>query len=427
MMFARSNSATSAQQRGFSLIEMMVVVVISLMMSLAVFGVLSTSESKKRTTLAGSNADQAGSYALYVMDKQIRSAGSALQQSSLQSYGCLLSADYQGSQILPFPSGYSVPAEFAALNAGSGSLFRLAPILIASGQAVPYGGSWNGSATGSDFLIVMSGSAGVGEVPVLFTSAPTVSPNTVTVLNSVGITANTLLLLIDKSNSVTGNPSNCMIESVASTFTSGGTTNVVPLAGNYLATTVGSTTLAGFSGSGSAINLGQKPSFTLYGVGNNTTLFSYDLLQTNNPGNTTPISQAVASDVYEMKALYGVDTSTNQDGSGFSWVDPSAAPWDIADLMNGSAASGVLLHQITAIKLGFVLRAALPENLCGAQTQTVTTGCTTIKQPNPTLFAGVVTTPGGASLTYTHTITAAEQMYRFRTVEATIPIRNNLL
>ena len=46
--FARAQVLRS--QRGFSLVELLVTIVISLLASLAIFGVLSTYEGKKRTT-----------------------------------------------------------------------------------------------------------------------------------------------------------------------------------------------------------------------------------------------------------------------------------------------------------------------------------------------------------------------------------------
>jgi len=49
---------------GFSLIELMVAATIFLVLSIAIFQVLSTNEGQKRTTTSVNDIDQAGNYAL---------------------------------------------------------------------------------------------------------------------------------------------------------------------------------------------------------------------------------------------------------------------------------------------------------------------------------------------------------------------------
>ena len=117
-MRVQSHLMSKRTQIGFSLIELMVVVVITLLMSLAVFGVLSTSESKKRTATSVNDIDQAGAYAMYVMEKQIRSAGSGLHGGSATDYGCQLEASLNGTAILPTTAA-SLPAEFNKLTFGA--------------------------------------------------------------------------------------------------------------------------------------------------------------------------------------------------------------------------------------------------------------------------------------------------------------------
>lgn len=79
-------------QSGLSLVELMVAMVIGLIVSLAVFSVLQTFEGRKRSTTSVNDIDQAGNYALYTLDKLLRSAGSGLSQSDGAMFGCTLSA-----------------------------------------------------------------------------------------------------------------------------------------------------------------------------------------------------------------------------------------------------------------------------------------------------------------------------------------------
>ena len=65
-------------EQGFSLIELMVALVIGLVVSLAIYGVLNVNEAHKRTTTSVNDIDQSGTYAIYQLDKIIRSAGSGL-------------------------------------------------------------------------------------------------------------------------------------------------------------------------------------------------------------------------------------------------------------------------------------------------------------------------------------------------------------
>ncbi len=426
MTRVHSPSSPAHQQIGFSLIELMVVVVITLLMSLAVFGVLSTSESKKRTATSINDIDQAGSYAMYVMEKQIRSAGSGLHGGSATDYGCELEGSINGTPFLPAAAG-SLPTEFSLL-AGGAPVFKVVPIVVSSGEAKPYTTPWNGSTQGSDFFIIMAGSSGISEYPIPFTSPPTAA--SVTAANAIGVTANDVALLTDVT--AANVPTPCILESVASSFTYSPGVTLIPLGGTYLTTSATPKAITAFSEGGAFLNLGQAPMMQVFGVGNNTTLFSYDILQGLRTTGGTAVSQALANGVFQMKALYAVDTSAAGDGTQVSWVNPNglAGPsigWDYATLTNGSAASLLKLKQIKAIRLGLVMRTQLPENVCPTGTsQTLRTSCTVISQAAPTLFAGVVDSTN-VSLAYTVTLTPADLVYRYKTFETTIPLRNNLI
>ena len=138
------------------------------------------------------------------------------------------------------------------------------------------------------------------------------------------------------------------------------------------------------------------------GVGDNNTLFSYDLLQIG----TTPL-QARAEGVFEMLALYGVDS--DNDGKVDAWQSPSSARYGVAALSAGNAAAAGLLRSIKAIRVGLLMRSLVAER-------------DIVSDASLSLFSDL----GDDTLTFTRTLTDAEQHYRYRAVEATIPLRNAL-
>lgn len=393
-------------QQGLSLIELMVAVTLSLLMSLAIFSALAGSEGRKRTLTSVNDLNQVGTFASYTLDKVLRSAGSGFSQNAAFSYGCAIRASLASvGTILPFPS--AMPAPFTTMNAALGGNYRLAPALIAKDATTPNVSAAGLASARSDALIVMAGSAGFGEVSTLFTAPATTSK--ITLQNTVSFQKDDLILINDTPTAA--GPTPCMIQQVAPTFNSSVTPGALSLAGNYQASTIAGSNTASYSTVASALSLGSAtmsnpPLFSLYGVGDNNTLFSYDLLQMG----TFNTTQEVADGIFEMHALYGVDS--DGDGRMDAWADPGTAAYSVATLQSGTAASLATLRSIKAIRLGFILRTALPEK---ATTPPATSGPLT-------LFSDL-----NSSLIYTRPLTASEQNFRYRTVEMTVPLRNTLL
>ena len=59
-------------QRGFSLVEIMVAAAIALIGIVVIFQVLAVWEERKRTTSSGSDAQIAGTIAMYNLDRDVR-------------------------------------------------------------------------------------------------------------------------------------------------------------------------------------------------------------------------------------------------------------------------------------------------------------------------------------------------------------------
>ena len=371
---------------GFSLIELMVAMAIALVVTMAIFSVLTASEGRKRTTTSVNDVNQTGAYVSLVLDKNLRSAGSGFAQRWREAFGCRINASRSGTGVI-LPRAAALPAPFAAV---SGS-FRLAPVVIAQGQ----------SAAGSDVLIVMSGTSGFSESPsrVLPGSA---TGDSLRLPNTLGLNGSDLVLVSEDGLG-------CLVEEVNTPFT-GSDDQYLPFGGTYYTATGTDANLSSFATTGTAfaIPIGNSatnpPQFTLYGVGADRTLFSYDILRTAGSDAAMPVAEGVV----EMRALYGLDSDGNR--ALDTWADPGSGAFDVATLLNGSAASGTNLRRIVAIRVALILRTSLAERGDPVAPTTLT------------LFQDM-----DPALQQTRTLTADERRHRHRVVEATIPLRNILL
>jgi type IV pilus assembly protein PilW len=382
-------------RRGLTLVELMVALLGGMLLTIAVFSVLSTFEGRKRTLNASNDIEQAGQIALYRIDSWIRSAGASLPASAQYAYGCpLYAANTRDGQLLPRAAALDAP--FANVNPGAAGVFRLAPVLILPGQTTP---STSGQA--SDVLVVMNAQPRSG-TSTGFSAAP--DADTLNLLNTVDFAAGDLVLVADAQTNDDGSLRPCMVQQVATGF-SGGAATAMPLGGSYHSASIGQAALTNYTDSGFALPLGgastAAPAFLLLGVGDHDVLYSYDLLDTSG----TPL-QAEADGVFELHALYGVDT--DGDGKVDQWTEP-AGDYSVSALAAGNATATQRLRRIKAVRVGLILRSRLAEK------QVVAPG-------SLTLFGDL-----GVSLAYTRSFSADEQHYRYRAIEATVPVRNNLL
>jgi type IV pilus assembly protein PilW len=396
-------------QRGLTLIELMVALLIASILSLAIFAVMSTFEGRKRTTTSVNDASQAGNYAMYMVDKWLRSGGSGFVQAGPQpnadtedrkamAFGCRLLMANGGTTVLP--RGSALPQPFENVNTGTAGLLRLAPAIIAPSQS--RGTGFNGES--SDVLLVMAGSSGFGEVPIALSGA--ISASTMPVTNAVSIASGDLLLLADQPTAP-GNVEDCMVQQVG-----GSTVSPVGLSGTYAATTISSVSQTIYDDSSVALKLGHPtgspPNFVAIGVGDNATLMSYDLLELRSPA-----VQAVADNVFELHAVYGVDNDDN--GTVDAYVDPrtSTGEFRMSTLMSGTVVASGSIQKIKAIRVALILRSNLQEKASDASDNPFTPATLTV-------FSDV-------GLTRTRTLTADERRFRYRIVEATVPVRNAFL
>ncbi len=418
---------TRLRQSGVTIIEMLIAMLIGSMLVIAVMLVLGGmangtnvrpgAEGSRRSLGSMADLDQSASIAMFQVDKWTRSAGTGLGQTVKSpntysyAYGCKLFAAKSGTQLLP---AGTLPAPFASIvpSATAGE-FRLLPALIIPGGTTPNMTSAVSNHT-SDVLVLMSSGNGYGEVPLLFTSTATSSALTVPNTTAFsGTNVSNLALISDSQPATSTTVANCMVTQVNLGTANTGAGTSIPLGGSWATATIGSglvsQAVASYSSSATVLDLGdpsststQPPSFQVIGVGDNDTLYAYDLLNIRSPQ-----LQAKGQNVFELHALYGVDTTG--DGVVDSWVSAGSGSYTVASLTSGTIAASSVIKSIKAVRIGLILRTDLPE------ASAVTTSNTL------TLFSDLA----ASSLSYTRTLSGSELNYRYRTVEATIPIRNN--
>lgn len=366
-------------QAGFTIVEMLVAVALSMAMTLAISMILVRHDGERRSLSSNNDAQLNGHYLSYLIDRAVRSAGSGFIQGWNINLGCAVQAARNGQQILPRPAGF--PAPFGAVS----GTWRLAPVVV-------HAGAGEG---GSDVLAIAVGTSGMAEAAsrVLPGSA---GAATVSVATTVGFRGNDLVLLAESGQ-------RCMVQQVAAPFT-GGATQPLAMGGTYAAGTINGQDLADYTGAANLTLLGNAsdnpPQFQFLGIGAQSRLYSYDILRMD--GSDTP--RPIADGVVDLRVRYGVDT----DGDNVidAWVLPSAAGYAASDLLDGSDAARDRLMTIRALRIGLIVRADRIEK-------------TAVSPETLTLFDDL-----GSGLAYQRTLSADEQRMRYRTLDFTVPLRN---
>jgi len=206
------------RQAGFTLVELLVAVAISLVMTLAITLMLVRYEGGRRSLTSMNDSSIGGAYVAYALDRTVRSAGSGFTQAWRNSFGCQLLVARGGTTMLPRSSSF--PSPFTSVP----QTVRLAPLLVHAGAGTG----------GSDVLQVQTGSSGLGEAPLRVLPASATSSG-LRVPATIGLRDGDLVMVFQ-------NGSSCMIEQVLSGF-SGGASQQLDFGGTYATAQVGTVRL----------------------------------------------------------------------------------------------------------------------------------------------------------------------------------------
>lgn len=396
------------RQAGLTLVELLVALAIGLVVVLAVTTMIVVGRQHERVTTGFNDMTQGGAYAATVIDRALRNAGSGFMQGWNASdgagvdtngaLGCKLNAQRETTAVLPRAS--VLPAPFAGFLGGASGQATLgvAPVLIGQGQ----------SASGSDILMVMAGSAGIGGVGREVRA--NLLGTQIELDNTLGFQPGDVLLV----SASTDTASDCAITQVASDFSAFPATatpsKLLSVGGTYVGDTdkLGAVIGAGFAAAarGSFISGMGKASdlrLELFGVGTDHVLYRGDLLQTS--GADTP--EAVSEGVVALRAVYRVDSNISTSSfatTSLSWQAPTGT-YAPATLLAESPPEH--LRRIVGVRVSLLLRSSARQPQIAADAE----------------YKLLKDLPGESTVT----LSDAERHYAHRVVETTIPLRNALM
>jgi type IV pilus assembly protein PilW len=166
MRNTRSLVLSPAAQRGFTLIELMIGLLLGMLTVLVIAQVLSLAEGKKRSVSMGSDAQVNGAMALYTLQRDIEMAGYGAT-SSLDALGCTVKAQFD--------------------TAGAPFTFTLAPVVINDG-----GGD------APDTITVLRGRTSGFSAPMVLSGAHIKADNHFTVTSSFGAVVSNMMIAVPK-------------------------------------------------------------------------------------------------------------------------------------------------------------------------------------------------------------------------------------
>jgi type IV pilus assembly protein PilW len=266
----------AAGQRGVTLIELMVGMLIGMLAILVISQVLLVSEGQKRTTTSGADAQVNGALSLFTIQRDIQAAGYGFT-SSPGIIGCPLSARYNGAAPVGFPA-------------------TLAPVFITPEAARPLGSV-------GDSIRILSSSKTSYSVPTRV-----VPPGIAVAGQSVAVAAALGFAQGDMAVVAADGVQPCWVFEV----TAGLTATQLPRVDNARWNAAGTPTQAYGDGS-VVVNLGtlidNRYEINIVNGVNTLQVSSFD---STNPG--VRITRDVQTGVVGLLAFYGRDTSAPTDG-----------------------------------------------------------------------------------------------------------------
>ena len=395
------------QSRGFSMVELMVAMVISLIGVIIIFQVFETSEGVRRTSTSGGDAQQNGAVALYFMERDLRNAGMGINDTI-----------YAGCNMIGSDSARTTP-NFPPL----GNPMILAPAFITAGvdaqtpdQLTVFYGSQNQIANSTTLVANMI----LPTSPLTVQSRFAFRPGDLMLLLEPGSGKNCAFMEV---TSLPAAPSNQINHDPGTYTLAAGLVSVSarfnPAAGTGV--TYGGANTASVA---RVFNLGNLHDDLNFPASQNVTLPVYNLYSVANKTLTVsnafvisggvPAVSSVADNIVHMRADYGVDDGVNDGSVTYNTV---YAPND--GVVDRYISATPNWSQVIAVRVAVVARSAQPEKPAaglGAPCDTTTAFPTWSGNTGPARSFDLSTVPLPAGVTW--------QCYRYRVFETTVPLRN---
>lgn len=267
-------TSQQARQKGFTLVELMIGVVLGLLTVLVITQVTVQAENRRRAVSMGSDAQINGSLALFALQRDIQMAG----------YGALSSPDALGCTIY---------AQFS--GATSTYSYTLAPVVIT-----------DGASGAPDTIQVIQAHTRGSSVPIKIKENHPQSTNYFVVDSTLGVSANDMMVAVPKVQSST---TNCAVFSVQADTSSPNTTlsttripHVSSSSGKWNVNTI--FPAEGYLTDSYLLNMGAMVA-RAYTVSSDNELVALELSATTGAQET----RSFYPQIVNLQAMYGKDTS----------------------------------------------------------------------------------------------------------------------
>lgn len=304
MMMTKHNSRS--RSAGFSLVELMVGMIIAILGTIVIFQVFSVSEKYKRTTVAGSDAQQNGLLGLYSIERDLRMAGFGINDTT-----------FLGCNVLAYND----------TRATTNFNFALQPILITQGAG---NNATTGVGTASDTITVLYGNSANGLATVQQVQNMVSTTEDLKVSNRYGFRVGDKMVIAEGGL-------NCTMAE-ASALPTGGLADAITRDDSVDHNPTGGLGVV-YTSNALIYNLGITPTLNQYSVVNNTlTVQSIFSLATVD----------IADNIVNLQAVYCKDL-VNTPPTTFNTCDALApATWD----------------QVGLVRVGLVSQSVRPERDC---------------------------------------------------------------
>ncbi len=352
------------KQNGFSLVEIMIGMVISLISMVIILQIFTAFEGQKRTSTSGSDAQSIGTISMFNIERDVRNAGYGMTDQGL--LGCKINASFNGT-LLPTQT--------------------LMPLQITQGAG-----------TRPDRIDVMASGKTSFSIPARITVDHPASATNFFINSTQGMQVNDIMIAYQPGLDctvvqITGIPNgNVQIHHQStSPWNPPGGQNIFPP--------------GGYSAGAILFNFGALLSHSYYVDSANKLI-----LQNLNTSNNTSSTQEMNSDVANMQAQYGFDTRAGTQSTAI--VDTWSDTLIDAD-GDGTVGNGGDIQRMIAIRLALSIRSTRKEPPAPAIGCNITTAA-------PTWAGGTLDVskyPDGKSF-------PDWKCYRYKTFETIIPLRN---
>jgi type IV pilus assembly protein PilW len=371
-------SSTPRRPRGFSLVELMVGIVVGMVGLLVVYKTLSVWDTNSRSTVAGGDAQVAGTLATFSIERDIKLAGVGFGTALATTMGCdVVGADSGGRQI-DFP---------------------MYPVQIQKTAGQP------------DVINVLAGNSSFFVTSGGFTGS-TANTKLLKPKQRTGFRNGDLAIVAGNDTGAVAS-AQCQLIQVTDTSNADGQT-IVHAAGTYFPDAVYSAASAASSAQFNGVPA-SAPAFTsgtIYNLGPQPTLIRWQVVgstlrRTDTLQNTPSID--VADGVADMQAEYGVDADNSGTITDAEWTTAVPADWT----------------KVLAVRVALLVRSGQFEKPA-AGTNTPITAVAPMWGPTASRVPFAMKNVSGTADAYGATDAVPDnwRYYRYRVYEKVIPLRN---